>query len=106
MKALRHTQPPNQWETGILSPRVKRPGREADYSLPFTAEVKNAWSYMSTLPIRLRCVVTDREDNFTSYFTNKEANTLLRRDRNVCKSKLATAFLHGECHQHQEAKMH
>jgi hypothetical protein len=43
------TQPPIQWEPGALIPGVKRPGREADYSPPSSAEVKNAWSYTSTL---------------------------------------------------------
>jgi hypothetical protein len=38
-------------------PGVKRPVREADHSLPSSAEVKNAWSYTSTLPIRLHGVV-------------------------------------------------
>jgi len=33
--------------TGILSPRVKRPGRE-DYSPPSRAEVKNERDYTST----------------------------------------------------------
>jgi hypothetical protein len=32
-------QPPIQWAPGTLSPRVKRPGREADHSSPFSAEV-------------------------------------------------------------------
>jgi len=27
------------------------PGYEADYSLPSSAKVKNAWSYMSTSPV-------------------------------------------------------
>jgi hypothetical protein len=36
---------------------VKRPGREADHSGPSSAEVKNAWSYTSTPPIRLHVVV-------------------------------------------------
>jgi hypothetical protein len=36
---------------------VKRPGRETDHSSPSSAEVKNAWSYTSTPPIRLHCVV-------------------------------------------------
>jgi len=36
---------------------VKRPGREADQLPPFSAEVKNAWSYTSTLPIRLHGVL-------------------------------------------------
>jgi hypothetical protein len=42
------TQPPIQWVPGVLSLRVKRPGREADHSPPSSAEVKNAWSYTST----------------------------------------------------------
>jgi hypothetical protein len=27
---------------------IKRPGREADHSLPSSSQVKNAWSYTST----------------------------------------------------------
>jgi hypothetical protein len=42
------TQPPIQWILGALSAGVKRPGREADHSLPFSAEVKNTWVYTST----------------------------------------------------------
>jgi hypothetical protein len=33
-----------------LSPGVRRLGREADNSAPSSAEVKNEWSYISTLP--------------------------------------------------------
>jgi hypothetical protein len=33
-------QPPIQWVSGALSLRVKRPEREADHSLPSSAEVK------------------------------------------------------------------
>jgi hypothetical protein len=47
--ALGPTQPPIQCVPGAVSLRVKRPGREADHSLPSSAEVKNAWSYTSTL---------------------------------------------------------
>jgi hypothetical protein len=36
---------------------LKRPGREADHSLPSSAEVKNAWSYTSTPPIRRHSLV-------------------------------------------------
>jgi hypothetical protein len=46
------TQPPIQWVPEDLSLGVKRPGREADHSPPSSAEVKNAWSYISTSPIR------------------------------------------------------
>jgi hypothetical protein len=38
--ALGPTEPPIQWVPGALSPRVKRPGREADNSLPSSADVK------------------------------------------------------------------
>jgi hypothetical protein len=34
---------------GVLTPDVKRSGREADHSPPSSVEVKNAWSYASTL---------------------------------------------------------
>jgi hypothetical protein len=44
------TQSPIQWLSGAPSPRVKRLGNEADHSPPPTAEVKNAWSCMSTPP--------------------------------------------------------
>jgi hypothetical protein len=38
--ALGPTQPPIQWVPGVLSLGVKRPGREADHSLPSSAKVK------------------------------------------------------------------
>jgi len=37
-------------QNGFFPPRVKRPGREADYSSPYGAEVKNGWYYTSTSP--------------------------------------------------------
>jgi hypothetical protein len=55
--ALGPTQPPIQWVQGALYLGVKRPGRETDNSPPSSAEVKNAWSYNSTPPIRLHDVV-------------------------------------------------
>jgi hypothetical protein len=51
------TQPPIQCVPGALSLGVKRPGREADHSPPSSAEVKNAWSYISSPPIRFHGVV-------------------------------------------------
>jgi hypothetical protein len=45
--ALGPTQLSLQWVPGALSLGVKRPEREADYSPPSSAEVKNAWSYTS-----------------------------------------------------------
>jgi hypothetical protein len=46
--ALESIQPPIQWVTEAPSPRVKRPGREVDNSLPASAEVKKMWIYTST----------------------------------------------------------
>jgi hypothetical protein len=52
--------------TRILSLRVKRPGREVDYSPPSSAEVKNAWSYISTLQyVFMAWHVVKQRDNFT-----------------------------------------
>jgi hypothetical protein len=51
---------------------VKRPVHEADHSPPSSAEVKNAWSYTSTPPIRLHSVVLSKKkhrDNFAFAFT-------------------------------------
>jgi hypothetical protein len=43
------TQLPIRWILGAIFPGVTRPGREADDSPPSSAEVKNVWSYTSTL---------------------------------------------------------
>jgi hypothetical protein len=55
--ALGPTQPPIQWIPGVLSLRIKRPGREADHSPPHIVETNNAWTETSTFPIRLHGVV-------------------------------------------------
>jgi hypothetical protein len=39
--ALRATEPRIQWVSGATSPRIKRPGNEADGSFPSSAEDKN-----------------------------------------------------------------
>jgi hypothetical protein len=46
-----------QMGTGGSFPGVNWPGREADLSPPSSAEVKNAWNYSSTPPIRLHVMV-------------------------------------------------
>jgi hypothetical protein len=40
------TDPPIRWVPSSF-PRVKWPGRDVEYSLPSSAEVKNGWSYTS-----------------------------------------------------------
>jgi len=54
--------------SGALTLGVKRRGHEADHSIPSTAEVKYAWSYISTLPYAFMawCLVEYR-DNSTFY---------------------------------------
>jgi hypothetical protein len=49
--------PPMQWAAGVLYLLVNRPGHGTDYSPPSNAEVKDACSCTSTLPIRLHGVV-------------------------------------------------
>jgi hypothetical protein len=48
------TQPSVEWVLGAVSPSINRPGREAGHLPPSSADVKNGWSYTSTLP----CVST------------------------------------------------
>jgi hypothetical protein len=50
--------------TGALFSGVKRPGREADLWSPFSAEVKNAWSY-NHYPYALiaLCLIKHRDNN-------------------------------------------
>jgi hypothetical protein len=45
---LRPIQPPIQLVPRDITPGIKLPGSETDHSLPYSAEVKNAWSYTST----------------------------------------------------------
>jgi len=47
--AMGFTQPPMQWILGVLSLGLKWLWNEDDCSPPSSAEVKNAWSYTSTL---------------------------------------------------------
>jgi len=46
--ALGHFQPFIKLVPGSLSLGIKRPGLEANHSLPSSAEVKNVWDYTST----------------------------------------------------------
>jgi hypothetical protein len=47
-----------QWVLGTISPGVKRPGREADHSLPSSAKVKNGGA-IPPLPPCLNDVLFD-----------------------------------------------
>jgi hypothetical protein len=54
---LWNPEPPIQWVSGVLSLEVKWPRREADHIPRSSVEVKNAWRYNSTPPVRLHGVV-------------------------------------------------
>jgi hypothetical protein len=67
--ALRPTQPLVQWVPGALSLGLKRQDREADYTPPFTVEVKNAWNYASTPKyVFMAWYLVKHTDSFTFYF--------------------------------------
>jgi hypothetical protein len=48
--AMEPIQPPIQWVPGAICTGIKRPGREADHSLPNSTEVKKIWIYTTTPP--------------------------------------------------------
>jgi len=45
-----HVQPPVQMVLGALPMGIKQMGHEADHPSPFSAIVKNAWTYTFTPP--------------------------------------------------------
>jgi hypothetical protein len=61
------THLPIQWVSGSVSLGVKWHGHEADHSPPYSAKVKNAWSYTSTPQYAFIawCSVKKHRDNFT-----------------------------------------
>jgi hypothetical protein len=68
--ALGPTQSPIQWIPGAISLGIKLPGREADHSPPSSAEVKNAWSYISTPQyVFIAWCLVKHKDKFTFTFT-------------------------------------
>jgi hypothetical protein len=76
-------QPPIHWVQVNLSPGVKLAEREADYSLPSSAEVQCAWRYTSTPPHVLMswCQIKPK-GNFTFF------NLPVFLERNLSKSVL------------------
>lgn len=49
------TQPPTRWDSRVICPSVKRPGRGADHSHSSSADVQNEWRYTSTDPHTPSC---------------------------------------------------
>jgi hypothetical protein len=70
--ALGPTQPPIQWVPGDLSLGIKRPGREAHYSPPSSAEVKEwveLYLHCPNKPSLRGTQLKKHRDNFTFTFT-------------------------------------
>jgi hypothetical protein len=63
--ALGPTRPPIQLVLAAFSPGVERPRHVSDHSTPSRDDVKNAWSYTSTPPIRVHGVVLIKHRDFT-----------------------------------------
>jgi len=53
-----------QWAPGGSFPGVKQLGHEVDYSSPFSAQVRNGWSFASTPPL---CLYGTDRDSFTLF---------------------------------------
>jgi hypothetical protein len=94
--ALGPTQPPIRWVLGILSPGIKRPGREADHLSPTSAEVKNTWSYTSTPQyVFMIWLLVKHRVNFTfiitwiSVYADKSSSSISRTTQYI------TAFVNG-----------
>jgi hypothetical protein len=74
-RLMEPTQPPIQWVPGALSLGVNRPGREADHSTPFSAEVKKMHGAIRLLPqyvFMARCLVKHRDFTVTLCIFNTE----------------------------------
>jgi len=52
---LSPTQPPNRYDSRVICPRVKRPGRGTDHSHPSSADIQNDWRYTPTRPHTPSC---------------------------------------------------
>jgi hypothetical protein len=61
------TEPNIQRVAGDLTTGVKWSGREADYSPPYSAEVKNSWNYTSTPSVSLHGVVLNKAKHTSSW---------------------------------------
>jgi hypothetical protein len=65
--AVKPTHLPNHWLPGTLSSGAKWPQHKTDHSIPSFADVKNVWSYTSTLQcILLVWCLIKPNDKFTS----------------------------------------
>jgi hypothetical protein len=90
--ALGPTQPPIQWVPGTLSLGVKQSGREADHSLPSSAEVKECvelYLHSPNTPLwRSAQLKKKHRENFTFYLPSSDLECY------VCPIFYTHAFYH------------
>jgi hypothetical protein len=53
----------------VVNVGEKLPEVQVNHSTPSSVAVWNAWSFISTPPVLLHCVVFRQRDNFIFYFT-------------------------------------
>jgi hypothetical protein len=95
--ALGPTQTPIQRVCGSFSLGIIRPGCEADHSPPSSAEVKNAWSYTSTPPMRLMtwCSVKKRYFTLMEYILERKYSHLFLSVQRCFRQVI---FIENTCH--------
>jgi hypothetical protein len=76
---------------GVVSPKVKRPGREVDHSPPLNVsnEVKNEWTYKVIHPIRLHGMDRDSSPFNLCYFQH---HTWFQHYLNSCTALVLTSY--------------
>jgi hypothetical protein len=102
---LRHTKPLIQWVPMVLSLELKRPLHEVDYSPLSSAEVKNVWSYTSTLSygFMLWCLIEHREFIFMEFVTMK--NTVFYNETPCIFVEVYRCFGGGHCFHLQSGRI-
>jgi hypothetical protein len=88
--ALRLNQPATQCVSEGLSPRLKQPMREIEYSPSSGTDIRNAWSYTCTVPKRLHGM---GRDNFAFYLVS--VFNPLTPELNSSAQRCLTRFLLG-----------
>jgi hypothetical protein len=72
-------------------PGIKRPGRDVKHSPPFSAKVKNEWSYYTFTPIHLHGT---NKGNFNLLFSSSVIYAL--KKKNNIRTRYFSLLLHGK----------
>jgi len=93
---------PIQWVPGAFALGVKRPMPEADHSLPSSAEVRNSWSYTSTLSCLYDVVLSYVQDTLWRRSTYEGVSRSYRTE-SISKYTLTTTNTRWEATQKLKA---